>query len=234
MATLTPNWNTQFLNHTSTGTQPSMRSRFCCMRRTFAQDLSSPWSQIRIAARVSTEGVPLFTGNIEVNYGIGLVASSGGAPNYCSVPTGNFVGSAGPEVAATHAATYLVAYQRAAHRTGTTWTRSATNRICNVLNTVRRPFCVDITKGSPNWTIRLYYYSNSSQDNDVTDAQWAQIIDGSSDPATLNPRVTGVNETLADATIDEGTNGTLDQACFFTDNANAPLNVHDFAVKVLA
>lgn len=84
---------------------------------------------------------------------------------------------------------------------------------------------VDITKGSPNFTVNMVLFPNANSTTDASEANFlAKMMD---DVPAFTNHTAGSAQTIA---VNEGTDGTLDHVNFWWDNATA-MNLADIAVR---
>lgn len=87
---------------------------------------------------------------------------------------------------------------------------------------------VDITKGSPDYTIRGYARINGTASDISLATMQAQIA---IDAATMTDHALANIGTVA---VDEATNGTLDHVCFSWNRATPEIEISDHGVFILA
>ena len=193
------------------------------------------WSKLRIAVRWSMrDGGATLTGTPE--FAVGLCSGStsilGDATctHFVGVRTtgSSWTRSAGPPV------NYQVFPTGSGKMVGTTWT-TATNWLsvagyAMATATTGDRFCwfLDITKGSPNYTINGYARNvGSSGDIDVA----TYLAQAEIDSASLTNHAIGNSGTVA---VDEATNGTLDHAQLRWNRTTPEIEISDWSVVRLS
>lgn len=92
---------------------------------------------------------------------------------------------------------------------------------------------VEITKGSPNFTIQMLGWINpggTSAPADNSDASFYGNMEGAGNPAATNHTFSAAN-TVA---VSEGTDGNLDYINMFWDRTTAEIEISDWAVSRLS
>lgn len=118
---------------------------------------------------------------------------------------------------------------------GLTWTAASINwqsifgqAMADVVGGNRFCWFIDITKGSPNYTLNGYLRSTGNA-GDISLATFQ--AQGAIDAAVMAEHAIGNSATVA---VDEGTNGTLDHVCFSWDRATPEIEISDHGVFILA
>jgi hypothetical protein len=89
---------------------------------------------------------------------------------------------------------------------------------------------IDITKGSPNYSFKMFYYSGGATAPTPSQSDFlAQSVAGS--PAFTNHVYSGSAITLA---VDEATNGTFDAACVWWSPTNPTADIYAWRVYRVA
>lgn len=202
-------------------------------------NFGSNWNSVRVALRWNWNGDS--GGSLATPVFITGVCSGTSNPwNNGAATTTNFVGcSSGYTNALRETEMYRWASGndfKILRRIGTTTaTGSALNDNqvqYNRLLTKRHLWFVDITKGSPLYTVRLYYCNQEGASTDVTKAQFLQystVATGASTALGSN-YLWGTAQTIA---VSEDS-GSLDSVCVAWDLILPTINIYDFAVVRLA
>lgn len=223
---------------------------------TFARPVTLPpgWSKIRVGARLhmvnsgaNLNGSPLFT----------MGFNSGTTNQYGDATCQNFVGQAfnsGNGGTYTFDATTTTRYtmpspgnnggQFAQTRVGTTNTQSTlyadgANCILNSgagTNSADREITfIDITHGSPNYTLHLPFrcVTGPGPGADVTAANFLMYM-GQATPTPVEGGYDTTNLASPTLAVNEGANGTLNAVNFYWNRVDALMELTDIAVAVLA
>lgn len=193
------------------------------------------WTKLRIGLRWSMRdsgatltGTPVFAvglcsgstsifGDLTVAHWVGVKTTGATWPRITGPPTAYQLYPA--QSGKTIGATFTVA---------TNWLSISGFTLSDVAGGNRGCWFVDITKGSPNYTIAGYARINGTA-GDISLATFqAQIA---IDAATLTNHTT-VNS--ASVAVDEATNGTLDHICFSWNRATPEIEISEHGVYVLA
>lgn len=99
-------------------------------------------------------------------------------------------------------------------------------------NPRRTPFFVEIAKGSPNYTLKIYFCPSTRVDD--TDFTRANLIDGLKMAAPINVGGVAFTTSLtASVAMDEST-GELDSVCWWMNGPDMPINVGEFGAYKMA
>ena len=195
--------------------------------RPLPADILTGWTGIRIGFRMlmGDSGANL-TGTPLLAFGL----CSGGTDIMGDATTTHFVGGLTADATWTRATSptrYSFAPFNAMKRVGVTDTIGGDMvASCTLLNQFNRVFYLDITKGSPNYTLSLFYGSSSTSSG-VSTAVFQQEFRASV-PAISTPAHTqGAGVTVA---VDEGVDGTLDHLCFSWDKSTV-MSIYDMQVR---
>lgn len=191
----------------------------------------SGWVTLRIALLMDiTDSGGNLTGT--PRFGVGLCS---GAVNILGdTTTDNWVGFISNSASWTRAtipSRYESSDSRAATRVGTTLTVAGTDAIGAatwrlLADGSRKLFFVDITRGSPNFTVFCSLFSTSlTGSTDISDAIFVTQSVSGVPAATSHQAATA--QTIA---VDEGTNGTLDHVNIWYNQVAAPLRIANFRV----
>ena len=211
--------------------------------RLWSADVGTNWTTIRVGCRVSVEdsGTSL-TSTPRFAFGI----CSGTSNIFMDATTSNWIGlvtyggtwtrSTSPTKYMLGNGSYFDSGIAAAKRVGSTLTTDAftnspfpgaTYLFDATVNRVA--LFVDITKGSPNFTVRPTYYKTSAANDVSVDTFLSQV-------AVSVPSITGHqygNETKSIA-IDEATNGFFNAINVAWDRTSPAIEISDIAVVKLA
>lgn len=92
----------------------------------------------------------------------------------------------------------------------------------------RTQFILEITKGSPNFTLQMLGWINTgSAPADNSDLAFYSNMEASGNPSATNHTFSAAN-TVA---VSEGTDGNLDYINFFWDRSTAEIEISDWAVS---
>jgi hypothetical protein len=183
---------------------------------------AGPWTSVRIALyiRINDSGAEM---SDPTNLAVGLCAGStnimGDATttHFCGTMTyANFFRSTGP---VRYAGNGAVSY-RPTKKVGVTVTSGTNFGTAPILHTTAPTmWFVDITKGSPNYTVRPFFCNGTSAPT-VTEANFlAQAI---STPPSFTGHTYPSGQTIA---VDEATDGTFDHACVWWNKANPTFEI---------
>lgn len=199
--------------------------------------IGTNWTKVRVGIRFSLldTGAELTSTPM---LAMGVCSGTANPVNNGSATTDNFVGmrttatswtrNAGPPPYYLNGA-YTV---RAAKRVGTTWGYTAgTNNFWYAWyiptgTGLRQMLCVDVTKGSPNFTINMFARGNNSPQSDITKEDFLGKV-ALADPGNWNGHYLGTPNTVA---VDEATNGYLNAANVAWDRSNPKIEISDLAV----
>ena len=113
--------------------------------------------------------------------------------------------------------------------TGTTFVQNAAVQVGAASNTADRGcMFVDITKGSPNYSLTLTYLNNTNS-TDISAATFLQQMEVAS--PVLTNHATSAAQTIA---VNEGTDGVLDSINFSWNRTTPFIEICDIAVARLA
>jgi len=207
-------------------------SNFC---RPFA--FADGWTSMRIAMRlIMTNTAANLTSTPRFYVGL----CSGNTNMAMDATTTHFFGCITTSPTWTYAAGPPALYDtslfyRGASRIGTTLTVSAGSigtlyMMADATTMNRQFFCVDITKGSPNYTVGSGLYRVNGTSGDVTTANFLATIPLSTMSFT-NHTVGAAITTLA---CDEATYGTLDHVNIGWDRASPTIEISDLALVKLS
>lgn len=195
--------------------------------RPLSTDILTDWTGIRVGFRmlVADSGANL-TSTPLLAFGL----CSGGTNIMGDATTTHFVGAQSASATWTRATApvrYSFTTWNASKRVGVTDT-SGGNLISTAIihNLYNRCWFLDIYKGSPNYTLQLFYGSSTTAAGLSTAIFQTEFR--SSVPALSSPAHTlGSAVTLA---VDEGVDGTLDHLCFWWNRANA-MHIYDMQAR---
>jgi len=203
----------------------------------FARKFSvSTWTKLRIALRLS---ITDSGANITSNPRLAIGLCSGSTNIFLDATTTNWAGclmdgatwtrNAGPPINYAMPASGWVP----AKRVGSTTTKGTTHHAGNdylhdATAAFRSLWCVDITKGSPNYTFNLYM-RNSAAVSDVTLSNFLANVELAS-PAVNAQHFQSTQQTLA---FDEVA-GTLDHVNIAWDRTDPKIEISDLAIVRLS
>jgi len=116
-----------------------------------------------------------------------------------------------------------------AKRVGSTITTGTTFGTVNFHCTAPSFLFIDITVGSPNYSLRAFQYNNSSATPAVTEANFA-VESLATIPAATNHTYVAA-QTIA---VNEATDGVFDHACAWWDQAGSDVDLLHLRVFKLA
>jgi len=197
--------------------------------------VASGWTQLRIAMRLimRNTGANLTS---TPRFFAGLCSGSTNLP--LDATTTHFVGIRFTSATWTYQVGPPVRYAsltaNVAKKVNTTWTEGnqifiTTNHMMADATTTNRQFLfVDITKGSPNFTVTTFHRNNVTA-GDLTVAEF--LLAAPLAPPTVVNHTAGTGQTTA---VNEGTDGTLDHVCVGWDRSTPEIEICDLAVVKLA
>ena len=177
----------------------------------------SNWTRLRVAVRVRLEE----TGNDYAGtprFGIGLC--SGGTDIIGDYTTTHFVGMVTNDATWTRtvsgATYYTINPVVAATKVGTTLTLGGNLSTSLVLQPAYSKLIqLDITKGSPNFTLNFSMHSSAQSNNAISGSNYDYVSAYTVPPPNAGHAAGGSSPTIA---VDEGTNGALDHVCIWWDH----------------
>ena len=196
------------------------------------------WTTVRVGLRLH-----FTTGSISSPImAVGLCAGS--SNKICDASTSHFVGiianggftNNGPGCGAVYFSVPLKAYKRV----GTTDTigsnitgdsRYGNSADANCAD--RGILFIDITKGSPNYTINAWYMANGTAP-DVSKAIFENMLNTLQGPLQYDGGVNMVHGTDQTVAVNEGTDGTLDSLCVYWNQTAVSMEICDHGFAVLA
>lgn len=189
------------------------------------------WTRLRVGARLmarsGTNTVIPFGGGMTPRFGVGLCASTGAAFTRNMV-AGHWVGviSTGAtwNVSNPGAGSYILGFLSCAPAKKVDSTLTVGTNFAGVTPAVgsyvgsaatnAHPvlYFVDIEKGSPNYSFRLFAISNPANGGNQTRAEWLTYM--VEDPPVVSNYIYAAAQTVA---VDESTDGTLDAINIFNE-----------------
>ncbi len=186
------------------------------------------WVTLRIGLRWTAENIGVNL--LNPNFWFGICSGSTAIPGDATCT--HFVGAtrfpADWSYAATNGGQYANATWRPGKKVGTTITQTAVNTftvgvyVCNGFFNV---FYLDITRGSPNFTVSGAIHRNIGAASGPSEATfYSQIIQPT--PAITN-HTAGAAGGVA---VNEGTDGTLDHVCVWWDQGSTHMDIADLGL----
>ena len=202
--------------------------------------IGNSWTQIRLGIRLAVNGAATITGTPVLALGVG----AGVTNKYGDATTDHFFGiksdsaswswSSGPP------GYYSGIYLRPTKRVGSTSTNNASVSTAGAFfvgapTTNRSALLVDITKGSPNFTIQIgYCYISSGVQSDVSLANFIEMMEVNALTSLSTVKGGYTNGTSLTQAVDESANGNLNAVQLYWNKSAYPIEICDIAYAKIA
>lgn len=192
--------------------------------------IGSTWNKLRIGVRIAVNGSATVVGT--PIFAMGVCSGTGNPFNNGAASTDHFVGATTRKSTWAYSAGFFYINSGTddwvpTKRVGTTATLGSQMNLL-VLPAVSEErvwiLFLDITKGSPNYTLQSFY-SNNTLVPHITREQFLETVE--IEAATLSNHAWGTAQTLA---VDEGADGALNAVNLAWDRAIPQIEISDVAI----
>lgn len=202
------------------------------------------WTTVRIGLQISCELSAAISGTPQLAFGLSAGASHG----FGDPVTTHFVGARPTATSATFGGTaphytQLTAWKPCKKVSGTitdgaAFTGVTTATIPKASDLVRQIVIVQVTKGSPNFTVQIVALTNATPiATDMTDTLFVnamQAADMAGAAAALDGSGYYAASSVVSVAVDEATNGNLDSVDVFWDRTSTPMEISSIRHRKVA